>query len=126
MSKSLKNFTTIREALAMPEWNARSLRICFLTANGWADGIQIGEDLVRTTASWEDKVNNFFIKAVEAARSTAAGGVYSNSEASADDQAVLAALETAKKDLDALTDEGVRLLDFVAADADTRDVHLET
>lgn len=32
---------------------------------------------------------------------------------------------TTKKDLTALTAEGLRLLDFAAADADTRDVHIE-
>ena len=61
MSKSLKNFTTVREALERREWTPRSLRIVFLLG-GWRDGIEITEDLINTGTSWEDKVNNFFIK----------------------------------------------------------------
>lgn len=61
MSKSLKNFTTVREALERKEWTPRSLRIVFLLG-GWRDGIEITEDLVNTGTSWEEKVNNFFIK----------------------------------------------------------------
>lgn len=61
MSKSLKNFTTVREALERREWTPRSLRIVFLLG-GWRDGIEITEDLINTGTSWEEKVNNFFIK----------------------------------------------------------------
>lgn len=61
MSKSLKNFTTIREALNRKEWTPRSLRIVFLLG-GWKDGVEITDDLVNSGNSWEDKVNNFFIK----------------------------------------------------------------
>lgn len=62
MSKSLKNFTTIREALSRGYWTPRGLRIVFLLG-GWKDGIEITDDLVKSGASWEDKVNNFFLKA---------------------------------------------------------------
>ncbi|KAJ5794688.1 hypothetical protein N7457_001287 [Penicillium paradoxum] len=61
MSKSLKNFTTIREALDRKDWSPRSLRIVFLLG-GWKDGVEITEDLVNTGSSWEEKVNNFFLK----------------------------------------------------------------
>ncbi|KAL3481802.1 tRNA synthetases class I (C) catalytic domain-containing protein [Aspergillus californicus] len=61
MSKSLKNFTTIREALERNEWTSRSLRIVFLLG-GWKDGVEITDDLVNAGNSWEDKLNNFFIK----------------------------------------------------------------
>lgn len=61
MSKSLKNFTTVREALERKEWTPRSLRIVFLLG-GWRDGIEITEDLINNGTSWEEKVNNFFIK----------------------------------------------------------------
>lgn len=61
MSKSLKNFTTIREALERKDWTPRSLRIVFLLG-GWKDGIEITEELVNTGNAWEDKVNNFFLK----------------------------------------------------------------
>ena len=61
MSKSLKNFTTIREALGRGDWNARSLRIIFLLG-GWHDGIEITDDMRKQGASWESYVNNFFYK----------------------------------------------------------------
>ncbi|KAI9841872.1 MAG: hypothetical protein M1837_000342 [Sclerophora amabilis] len=61
MSKSLKNFTTIREALERGDWTARSLRIIFLLG-GWRDGVEITEDLIRAGNAWEEKVNNFFIR----------------------------------------------------------------
>jgi cysteinyl-tRNA synthetase len=62
MSKSLKNFTTIREALAKQEWTPRSLRIVFLLG-AWRDGLEITGDLVKGGISWEEKVNSFFIRA---------------------------------------------------------------
>lgn len=61
MSKSLKNFTTIREALDRKDWTPRSLRIVFLLG-GWKDGVEITDELVNTGNAWEDKVNNFFLK----------------------------------------------------------------
>lgn len=56
MSKSLKNFTTVREALDRKVWTPRGLRIVFLLG-GWKDGIEITDDLVKAGSSWEDKVN---------------------------------------------------------------------
>ena len=56
MSKSLKNFTTIREALSRGTWTPRGLRIVFLLGN-WAAPIEITEDLVKEGSTWEDKVN---------------------------------------------------------------------
>lgn len=61
MSKSLKNFTTIKEALAKGDWNSRSLRIVFLLG-AWKEGLEITPDLVKASNSWEEKINNFFIK----------------------------------------------------------------
>lgn len=61
MSKSLKNFTTIREALEKGDWTPRSLRIIFLLGN-WDDGIEITPDLIKAGNSWEEKLNNFFLK----------------------------------------------------------------
>jgi cysteinyl-tRNA synthetase len=55
MSKSLKNFTTIREALGRGDWNARSLRIIFLLG-GWHDGIEITPDMRKAGLSWEVSV----------------------------------------------------------------------
>ncbi|KAK5155718.1 hypothetical protein LTR04_005763, partial [Oleoguttula sp. CCFEE 6159] len=62
MSKSLKNFTTIREALSRGDWTPRGLRIVFLLG-GWKDGIEITDDLVKAGNAWESKVDNFFLKA---------------------------------------------------------------
>lgn len=56
MSKSLKNFTTIREALSRGDWTPRGLRIVFLLG-GWREGIEITDDLVKEGSAWEDKVN---------------------------------------------------------------------
>lgn len=67
MSKSLKNFTTIRSALEKGTWTSRSLRIVFLLGN-WKEGIEVTDDVVKNGQSWEDKVDNFFINAIEASR----------------------------------------------------------
>lgn len=64
MSKSLKNFTTIRAALDRREWTSRSLRIVFLLGN-WRDGIEITDSLVKEGTGWEDRVDNFFINVNE-------------------------------------------------------------
>ncbi|XHF99958.1 hypothetical protein AWENTII_003437 [Aspergillus wentii] len=85
MSKSLKNFTTVREALERKEWTPRSLRIVFLLG-GWKDGVEITEDLVNAGNSWEDKVNNFFIKVKDPAALQGSGA----------DSSLGAALEAAK------------------------------
>ena len=55
MSKSLKNFTTIRDALERGDWTPRALRIVFLLG-GWKEGIEITDDLVKAGSVWEDKV----------------------------------------------------------------------
>lgn len=68
MSKSLKNFTTIREALEQqgPDaWTPRSLRIVFLLG-GWKDGIEVTPEVVKNANAWEDKVDNFFLNARDA------------------------------------------------------------
>lgn len=87
MSKSLKNFTTIREALERREWTPRSLRIVFLLG-GWKDGVEITDDLVNAGNSWEDKLNNFFIRVKDPA------GLQGNTSSS--DSALADALEAAK------------------------------
>jgi cysteinyl-tRNA synthetase len=61
MSKSLKNFTTIKEALDRGDFTSRSLRIIYLLG-AWRDGLEITPDLRKASMSWEDKVDNFFIK----------------------------------------------------------------
>ncbi|KAK5111338.1 hypothetical protein LTR62_005178 [Meristemomyces frigidus] len=61
MSKSLKNFTTIREALALGSWTPRGLRIVFLLG-AWRDGLEITGEVVKAGRAWEDKLDNFFVK----------------------------------------------------------------
>lgn len=55
MSKSLKNFTTVRDALDRGDWTPRGLRIVFLFG-GWRDSVEISEELVKASSSWEDKL----------------------------------------------------------------------
>ena len=62
MAKSLKNFTTIKEALGRGDWTPRSLRIVFLLGT-WNDGIEITPDLIKEGNAFEEKVNNFFLGA---------------------------------------------------------------
>ena len=57
MSKSLKNFITIEEALKRGGgWTPRALRIVFLQG-GWKESIEITPDVVKAAAAWEDTVN---------------------------------------------------------------------
>ena len=56
MSKSLKNFVTIREALSRGDWTPRSLRIVFLLGN-WHDPMEITAELTKEATAWEDKLN---------------------------------------------------------------------
>lgn len=73
MSKSLKNFTTIRTALARGDFTSRSMRIVFLLGV-WKDGIEIAESLIKEASAWEDKLNNFFINAREIQETTQQNG----------------------------------------------------
>lgn len=61
MSKSLKNFTTIRDALARGDWTARSFRIILLM-NSWHDGIEITDDMRKAGAGLESYISNFFMR----------------------------------------------------------------
>lgn len=60
MSKSLKNFTTITDALK-PDggWTSRSLRVVFLLG-GWRDPVEITSEVVTAAKSWEGTVDKFF------------------------------------------------------------------
>lgn len=59
MSKSLKNFQTIRDALAT-DYTPRSMRIVFLMGR-WNDGVEISHDMRLMADSWEATLNNFFV-----------------------------------------------------------------
>ncbi|KAF2769730.1 hypothetical protein EJ03DRAFT_343190 [Teratosphaeria nubilosa] len=65
MSKSLKNFTTIREAIAQGAWTPRGLRIAFLLG-AWKDGLEITEGLVKMARNWEESVDSLFINVRDA------------------------------------------------------------
>jgi cysteinyl-tRNA synthetase len=58
MSKSLKNFTTIRNALEK-QWTARGLRIVFLLG-GWKERIEVTDDVASAARAWEASVNVSF------------------------------------------------------------------
>ncbi|KAK6434530.1 cysteinyl-tRNA synthetase, partial [Oleoguttula sp. CCFEE 5521] len=60
MSKSLKNFTTIRESLATKEFTSRRLRIIFLQG-AWGNGLEISKTVKETAAKWEESIENFFL-----------------------------------------------------------------
>lgn len=58
MSKSLKNFQTIQDALAT-SYTARSMRIVFLMGK-WNDGVEISPDMRAQADNWEATISNFF------------------------------------------------------------------
>jgi cysteinyl-tRNA synthetase len=92
MSKSLKNFITIREAIARGDWTARGLRIVFLLG-GWHDGIEITDDMRKGASSFESYVTNFFYKVRDLE-------VHPNTNSTgAEDGKVKAALASAKEKL---------------------------
>ncbi|TGJ85765.1 hypothetical protein E0Z10_g2969 [Xylaria hypoxylon] len=74
MSKSLKNFQTIKDALAST-YTARSMRIVFLHGR-WNDGVEITPSMRTQADTWETTVNNFFTNVksllVEASETTTA------------------------------------------------------
>ncbi|KAI1166300.1 cysteinyl-tRNA synthetase [Nemania serpens] len=105
MSKSLKNFQTIKDALAST-YTARSMRIVFLHGR-WNDGVEITPSMRTQADFWETTVNNFFTNVksllVEASDTTAANkngveGLVITEKKPA--EGLLADLEQAKKDVD--------------------------
>ncbi|KAJ5050752.1 uncharacterized protein L3040_002623 [Drepanopeziza brunnea f. sp. 'multigermtubi'] len=59
MSKSLKNFQTIKDALKT-DYTPRGMRVVFLMGR-WNDGVEISPDMRTMAQVWESTVNNFFI-----------------------------------------------------------------
>jgi cysteinyl-tRNA synthetase len=55
MSKSLKNFQTIQDALATT-YTARNMRIVFLMGR-WNDGVEISQDMRKQADSWESTID---------------------------------------------------------------------
>lgn len=58
MSKSLKNFQTIQDALKTG-YTPRGMRIVFLMGK-WNDGVEISPDMRAQADGWESSINNFF------------------------------------------------------------------
>ncbi|KIH89855.1 cysteinyl-tRNA synthetase [Sporothrix brasiliensis 5110] len=102
MSKSLKNFTTIRGVLAEKDWTSRSLRICFLLMP-WHDGIEVTDDLMKAVVGWEGKLNNFFLKSLDLWKhaSSPTTAATDGDGTGAADQQLLGALDKAKADVHA-------------------------
>lgn len=98
MSKSLKNYTTIRTVLSEKEWTARSLRICFLLMP-WQDGIEVTDDLMKAVVGWEGKLNNFFLKSLDLWKHVSPKATTMEELGIADKQ-LLSALDKAKADVD--------------------------
>lgn len=98
MSKSLKNYTTIRSVLSQKDWTARSLRICFLLMP-WQDGIEVTDDLMKTVISWEGKLNNFFLKSLDVWKHSSPKPTIMEDLGVADQQ-LLSALDKAKANVD--------------------------
>ncbi|KAI0857392.1 cysteinyl-tRNA synthetase [Xylaria cubensis] len=98
MSKSLKNYTTIRTVLSQKEWSARSLRICFLLMP-WQDSIEVTDELMKTVVGWEGKLNNFFLKSLDLWKHSSPQTT-TMQELSIADQQLLSALDQAKADVD--------------------------
>ncbi|KAI2643169.1 tRNA synthetases class I (C) catalytic domain-containing protein [Xylaria nigripes] len=108
MSKSLKNFQTIKDALAST-YTARSMRIVFLHGR-WNDGVEITPSMRTQADIWETTLNNFFVnvksllvEASDSASEAIKSGVetLSISDVNKPGQELLADLEQAKKDVHA-------------------------
>lgn len=65
MSKSLKNFTTIREDLKTR--SARTTRLIFLMGN-WSQPMEVTDDMLKEVNNWEKTISNFFLKAKDTER----------------------------------------------------------
>lgn len=66
MSKSLKNFITIRQALQ--DYTSRQLRFAFL-AHGWAETLDYSPNTMNTALSYEKTFKEFFLNVLDAFRS---------------------------------------------------------
>ncbi|TVY65506.1 Cysteine--tRNA ligase [Lachnellula suecica] len=98
MSKSLKNYTTIRTVLSQKEWSARSLRICFLLMP-WQDSIEVTDELMKSVVGWEGKLNNFFLKSLDLWKHLSPQTT-TTQELGIFDQPLSRALDKAKADVD--------------------------
>ncbi|XP_076311985.1 cysteine--tRNA ligase, cytoplasmic isoform X3 [Tachypleus tridentatus] len=72
MSKSLKNFITIKEALAKHSF--RQLRFAFLL-HSWKDTLDYSENTMEIAVQYEKTVNEFFLNVKSILRTTPAHGI---------------------------------------------------
>jgi cysteinyl-tRNA synthetase len=97
MSKSLKNFTRIRDALSDGSWTYRRLRIVYLMLN-WASPVEISPRLKSQAINWEGVMSAFFLRAKDLQRRLEQDG---QSTATTDETPELTkALESAKTEVD--------------------------
>ncbi|KAL2134090.1 hypothetical protein VTI74DRAFT_1086 [Chaetomium olivicolor] len=99
MSKSLKNFQTIQDALATT-YTARNMRIVFLMGR-WNDGVEISPDMRKQADNWESTVDNFFTNIKAKLAEAGPNGIKDLSLEEGAGKGILDELEQAKKDLDA-------------------------
>lgn len=101
MSKSLKNFQTIQDALAST-YTARNMRIVFLLSR-WNDGVEISPDMRKQADNWETTLDNFFtnVKARLSEVDASSGIKDLSLSEDAGARGLLEDFEQAKKDLDA-------------------------
>lgn len=101
MSKSLKNFQTIQDALST-SYTPRSMRIVFLLGK-WNDGVEISPDMRLQADNWESTISNFFTN-TKSWLAEAGGSSGLSSLAISDDKAasgLKAELEAAKREMEA-------------------------
>ncbi|KAJ3510950.1 hypothetical protein NM208_g15479 [Fusarium decemcellulare] len=126
MSKSLKNYTTIRDALRENKWTARSLRICFLLMP-WKDGIEVTDELMKAVVGWEGKLNNFFLSSLDLWKRSSSETTRVQ-EPGAADKKLLSSLDNAKADVDAAlcdsfnTPAVMRILSDLVTESNSADV----
>ncbi|KAI9038131.1 cysteine--tRNA ligase [Aspergillus affinis] len=95
MSKSLKNFQSIRAALETT-YTSRSMRIVFLLGR-WNDGVEISPDMRKHADGWEATLDNFFTNI----KARTADGIGALSLSDKTDNELTVKLDQAKTDLDA-------------------------
>ncbi|EFW98465.1 cysteinyl-tRNA synthetase [Grosmannia clavigera kw1407] len=99
MSKSLKNFQTIQDALETG-YTARSMRIVFMLSR-WNDGLEVSPDMRKQASSWENTLDNFFTNIKARLAETRTGTMTSKVQSLSLQDGLTAELEQAQQDLDA-------------------------
>ena len=93
MSKSLKNFITIQDALKKS--SARQLRLTFLL-HAWKDTLDLSENTMELSKNYEKTINEFFLTVKHFLRSSPSTGVAAFSQWTQDEVELNIKLECAK------------------------------